>query len=207
MVDLHDLTTGVAPCEAAGMTFPLAGTGIWNGSLRYGDPAKRPSRRRTGGARLHARCGFPTSVATCSPPSPTCSGRRRRNHRHRDPQPLDAHARGDGGPARGADRRARPRFLVGVGVSHGPLIDIVKEAGTYRSPRQMREYLDGLDAATPPLADGAIGCWPRSGRRCWSGPDAAGRGPPVPRHPGAHRDGPRRPRPGPLVAPEQARRA
>jgi probable F420-dependent oxidoreductase len=43
------------------------------------------------------------------------------------------------------------RFLVGIGVSHAPLIDMA-EAGRYRQPlARMREYLDGLDAAAPPL--------------------------------------------------------
>jgi probable F420-dependent oxidoreductase len=45
------------------------------------------------------------------------------------------------------------RFLVGIGVSHGPFIDRVKEPGTYQRPlAQMAAYLDGLDAADPPLA-------------------------------------------------------
>ncbi|MDQ2678246.1 MAG: LLM class F420-dependent oxidoreductase [Actinomycetota bacterium] len=44
------------------------------------------------------------------------------------------------------------RFLVGIGVSHQPLIDMA-EAGKYRKPlTRMREYLDGLDAAPTPLA-------------------------------------------------------
>ncbi len=46
------------------------------------------------------------------------------------------------------------RFLVGIGVSHGPLIDNVKEAGTYAKPlAKTREYLDELDAASPRLPD------------------------------------------------------
>lgn len=43
------------------------------------------------------------------------------------------------------------RFVLGVGVSHGPLID--KTGMTYDKPlERMREYLDGMDAApvTPP---------------------------------------------------------
>ncbi len=44
-----------------------------------------------------------------------------------------------------------PRFLVGIGVSHGPFIDLI-EAGRYQRPlSKMREYLDGLDAAPEPL--------------------------------------------------------
>jgi probable F420-dependent oxidoreductase len=43
------------------------------------------------------------------------------------------------------------RFLVGIGVSHAPLIDRA-EAGRYSKPMtRMREFLDGLDAAPAPL--------------------------------------------------------
>lgn len=43
------------------------------------------------------------------------------------------------------------RLLIGIGVSHAPLIDR-KEPGTYTKPlQQMRDYLDGLDAADPAL--------------------------------------------------------
>jgi probable F420-dependent oxidoreductase len=45
------------------------------------------------------------------------------------------------------------RFLVGIGVSHAPLIDAVNaEAGHYRRPlARTAEYLDGLDDAPDPL--------------------------------------------------------
>ena len=45
------------------------------------------------------------------------------------------------------------RFLVGIGVSHGAFIDRVKEPGAYQRPlATMSAFLDGLDAADPPLA-------------------------------------------------------
>jgi len=41
------------------------------------------------------------------------------------------------------------RFLMGIGVSHAPLIDS-REPGRYRRPlTAMRSFLDGLDAASP----------------------------------------------------------
>jgi probable F420-dependent oxidoreductase len=47
------------------------------------------------------------------------------------------------------------RALSGLGVSHAPLIDR-DEPGRYAKPYQkMVEYLDGLDAAEPPLPSGA----------------------------------------------------
>jgi probable F420-dependent oxidoreductase len=43
------------------------------------------------------------------------------------------------------------RFLVGIGVSHAPLID-AQEPGRYRKPLgAMASFLDGLDAAPRPL--------------------------------------------------------
>ena len=44
------------------------------------------------------------------------------------------------------------RFLVGIGVSHQPLIDM-KNPGRYKRPLSaMASYLDGLDSADPPLS-------------------------------------------------------
>jgi probable F420-dependent oxidoreductase len=46
-----------------------------------------------------------------------------------------------------------PRFLCGIGVSHGPLIDRKLEAGTYQQPMaHTRAFLDALDVAVVPLA-------------------------------------------------------
>jgi probable F420-dependent oxidoreductase len=44
------------------------------------------------------------------------------------------------------------RFLLGIGVSHAPLVDSVESPGTYRRPvAAVRRYLDALDAADPPV--------------------------------------------------------
>jgi probable F420-dependent oxidoreductase len=43
------------------------------------------------------------------------------------------------------------RFLLGLGISHAPLVDS-REPGRYRKPlTKMRSYLDELDAADPPV--------------------------------------------------------
>ncbi|MFV2173085.1 LLM class F420-dependent oxidoreductase [Actinomadura sp. LOL_016] len=43
------------------------------------------------------------------------------------------------------------RFMMGIGVSHAPLVD-AKEAGRYRRPlAAMSAFLDGLDGARPPV--------------------------------------------------------
>jgi probable F420-dependent oxidoreductase len=47
------------------------------------------------------------------------------------------------------------RLLCGIGVSHRPFIDRVNEAGTYQKPvEKVAAFLDGLDAADPPLSPG-----------------------------------------------------
>lgn len=48
------------------------------------------------------------------------------------------------------EHRYDGRFLLGLGVSHAPLVD-PDGTGLYRKPlAKMRSYLDELDAATPP---------------------------------------------------------
>jgi probable F420-dependent oxidoreductase len=43
------------------------------------------------------------------------------------------------------------RFLLGLGIGHAPSVN-AKQPGLYRKPySKMREYLDQLDAATPPV--------------------------------------------------------
>ncbi len=69
------------------------------------------------------------------------------------------------------DRHGR-RLLVGIGVSHAPLVEGVG-AGEYTKPlTRMREYLDGLDAAAPPWRSRTV-CSLRSVRRCWTSPATA----------------------------------
>jgi probable F420-dependent oxidoreductase len=44
------------------------------------------------------------------------------------------------------------RFLMGIGVSHAPAIDQMREPGTYRKPlAAMKAFLDELDRGTPPV--------------------------------------------------------
>ena len=156
----------------------LTGTGIWSGNLRYGDAARgRPSWRPSW------RAGLRRAVDP--------GRRRRRVH------PLDNLLRATSSvtiatgilnvwmhtPEETAAEHARltaahgDRFLCGLGISHRPLIDRVNEPGTYAKPIEtMSTYLDGLDAASTPLAP-ATGSSPRSARRCWSWPAP---GPPAP---------------------------
>jgi probable F420-dependent oxidoreductase len=134
------------------MTFPLTGTGIWSAPLRYGDPGQAAECAAeleelgytalwlpdVGGdvfgsvANLLAATTT-TVVATgilnmwLHEPADTAAQHARLTAEHGD------------------------RFLVGIGVSHQPFIDMA-EAGRYQRPlAHMRTFLDGLDAAETPV--------------------------------------------------------
>ncbi len=136
------------------MAHALTGTGIWSAALRYGDPAVAADAatelEEQGwsalwipdvGGDLFGAVGnllgatTTTTVATgilnlwMHPAEETAA----QYHSF-----VAEHGR---------------RFLVGIGVSHAPLIDAVNaEAGHYRRPlARTAAYLDGLDAASPPL--------------------------------------------------------
>jgi probable F420-dependent oxidoreductase len=61
-------------------------------------------------------------------------------------------------PAETADAHASlsaahgDRFLLGIGVSHAPVVDAAADPGRYRKPlAAMAAFLDGLDQAEPPV--------------------------------------------------------
>ncbi len=136
------------PC----MTYELSGTGIWSSALRYGDlgPAAEAAVELQAlgytavwlpdiGGDLYTPLAnalaatdtltVATGILNIWMHEPADVGERRR-------QLVDEHG---------------PRLLLGLGVSHAPLIDMA-EAGRYSKPlSKMREYLDGLDAAPDPV--------------------------------------------------------
>ena len=131
---------------------PMAGTGIWSGALRYGDPGQIADAASeledlgysalwvpdVGGdlfAAVEVLLGATRSVTIATgilnlwmhTPEETAARHARMSTEHGD------------------------RFLVGIGVSHAPLID-AGQPGRYGRPlAAMAEYLDGLDAAAQPL--------------------------------------------------------
>jgi probable F420-dependent oxidoreductase len=132
------------------VTYVLTGTGVWSAALRYGDPgasaeaaAELESLGYSAlwipdiGGEVFAAVGnlmAATTTATVATgilnlwmhsPAETAAGY--------------THLVGHYGR----------RFLMGIGVSHGVLIDM-KEPGRYRQPLARTEaYLDGLDAESP----------------------------------------------------------
>jgi probable F420-dependent oxidoreductase len=137
------------------MSYPLAGTGVWNGSLRYGDPGESAAAAAELESLGYSALWIPdiggevfaavenllaaTSTATIATGILNLWMHTALETAQRYAALTAEHGR---------------RFLVGIGVSHAPLIDNVKEAGTYARPlAQTRQFLDELDAATPRLPD------------------------------------------------------
>lgn len=133
----------------------LHGTGIWSAALRYGDPAAAADAaaelEEQGwsalwipdvGGDLFASVGNllgATSTVTVATGILNLWMREAAETAQRHHDFVAEHG---------------PRFLVGIGVSHAPLIDAA-EPGRYRRPlARTAEYLDGLDAAEHPLAPG-----------------------------------------------------
>lgn len=138
------------------MTYPLAGTGIWSSALRYGDPAAAAAAGAeleelgyralwvpdVGGDVFGAVANLLGATSTATIATGILN-----LWMHTAAETAERHA------ALTAEHGRR--FLVGIGVSHAPLIDRVKEVGAYQKPlAQMGDFLDGLDAADPPLAAG-----------------------------------------------------
>lgn len=135
-------------------TNDLGRTGVWSGDLRYGDPAAASDAAAeleglgystlwipdVGGdlwAPLDALLGATTTAVVATGIL---------NLWMHDPEETAAKH------AELTDKHG-PRFMCGIGVSHQPLVDAVKEAGAYTKPvAKTREYLDALDAAPAPLA-------------------------------------------------------
>ena len=63
------------------------------------------------------------------------------------------------------------RFLLGLGVSHVPLVEQLRGHRYEKPVATMRAYLDAMDQAPyirPPCDESPRACWRHWGRRCWS---------------------------------------
>src|SRR5947208_2621138 len=131
----------VVPQRAHGLT----GTGVWSAALRYGDPAEAAEAAAELEGLGYAAAWVPdiggdvfASVERLMAATSTMTiATGILNLWMHDADETGAeHARLVA--AHGA------RFLVGIGVSHAPLIDMA-EPGRYQQPlTRMRAYLDGL---------------------------------------------------------------
>jgi probable F420-dependent oxidoreductase len=136
----------------AAMAFHITGTGIWSPALRYGDPAVAADLAAeleglgynalwipdVGGDVFGAVENLLAATKTATIATGILN-----LWMHEPEETAAQHAR--------LSSVYEGRFLVGIGVSHAPLIDAA-EAGRYRKPlARIREFLDGLDAAPTPL--------------------------------------------------------
>ena len=135
------------------MTTTIGRTGIWSGSLRYGDQG----RAKEAAAELES-LGYqtlwipdvggdlwtPLANLLQATTTATIATGILNLWMHEPEETAAKHAElvaahGD-------------RFMCGIGISHQPFIDMVNSPGTYAKPlARMRAYLDGLDAAPTPL--------------------------------------------------------
>src|SRR3954468_1555632 len=134
------------------VTVPITGTGIWSPALRYGDSAAAADLAAeleglgysalwvpdVGGDVFGAVENLLAATKTATIATGILN-----LWMHEPEETAAEHAR--------LTSVYERRFLVGIGVSHAPLID-ASEPGRYRKPlARTREFLDGLDAARTPL--------------------------------------------------------
>jgi probable F420-dependent oxidoreductase len=133
----------------------LTGTGIWSPGLRYGDAGEVVEAAGELEELGYTAMWFPDVGGDLFGAVERLLGATKTATVATGILNLWMHAAGETAAfhASMADRYGT-RFLVGIGVSHQPLIDS-KEPGRYRKPLSaMASYLDGLDAADPPLPAG-----------------------------------------------------
>ena len=136
------------------MTTRLTGTGIWSSTLRYGDPGEAAALAAELEELGYSALWFPDIGGDVFGPLGNLLGATSTATIATGILNVWMHT-----PEEAAAQHASltaehgPRFLCGIGISHRPLIDNVKAAGTYQKPIEtMAAFLDGLDAAEPRLA-------------------------------------------------------
>lgn len=130
----------------------LTGTGVWSHHLRYGDPGEAADAA----AELEELGFTAVWIPDVGGPLFDAVGQllsaTRRAVVATGILNLWMHAPGDAAASYASLTAAHgDRFLMGIGVSHAPLID-ANEPGRYRKPlTAMTAFLDGLGTADPPV--------------------------------------------------------
>ncbi|GAA3713715.1 LLM class F420-dependent oxidoreductase [Gordonia hankookensis] len=132
----------------------LNGVGIWSSPLRYGDPAEAADAASeldelgftalwipdVGGPVLDSVANLLGATSNVVVATGILN-----MWMHEPHDVAEAHAR--------LTAEYGPRFLLGLGISHAPLID-AQEAGRYRKPlATTKAFLDGLDGAEKPVPE------------------------------------------------------
>jgi len=137
-------------------TYALSGTGIWSAMLRFGDPSEVAELAAELEGLGYSALWIPDTGGDVWTPLTNLLAATRSVTIATGILNIWMHS-----PEEAAEQHAAltaqhgHRFLCGIGVSHRPFIDHVNEPGTYQKPvAKVAEFLDGLDAAQPPLARG-----------------------------------------------------
>lgn len=135
-----------------GLMRTIAGTGIWNGTLRYGDPGAIAEAAAELEELGYSALWIPDAGGDVFASVELLLESTRRTTIATGILNLWMHSPQDTAEAFTRLTTAfGERFLVGIGVSHAALID-AHESGPYRRPLDaMTRFLDGLDATSPPL--------------------------------------------------------
>src|SRR5581483_94674 len=131
----------------------LAGTGVWSGQLRFGDRGERTAAAVELEALGYSAIWLPGGIGGAV--FDDCRALLEVTERvplatgilnvwmHTPEETAAGHA--------GLTRDFPGRFLLGLGISHAPLVDST-EPGRYDKPFDtMRAYLEALDEADPPV--------------------------------------------------------
>lgn len=136
------------------MTTRLTGTGIWSSGLRYGDAGEAAALAAELEGMGYSALWIPDVGGDLFGALSNLLGATKTTTIATGILNLWMHT-----PEETAAQHAAltaqhgPRFLCGIGISHQPFIDHVKEPGAYQKPlATTAAYLDGLDRAETPLA-------------------------------------------------------
>jgi probable F420-dependent oxidoreductase len=132
----------------------LTGTGVWSGQLRFGDAGEKCEAATELEALGYSAIWLPggaggavfddcRALLEVTEHVPLATGILNL-WMHTPEETAAGHAEVTG---------AFPgRFLLGIGISHGPLLEMLGQADRYQKPlATTRAFLDDLDAATPPV--------------------------------------------------------
>ncbi|GBG40296.1 LLM class F420-dependent oxidoreductase [Mycobacterium montefiorense] len=130
----------------------LAGVGIWSSQLRYGDPAESADAAAELDELGFKALWIPDVGGQVFDAIARLLGATKSTVIATGILNLWMHSPGDVAESYAALTGEHPdRFLLGIGVSHAPLID-ADEPGRYRKPlAATAAFLDGLDAAPEPV--------------------------------------------------------
>jgi probable F420-dependent oxidoreductase len=133
----------------------LSGTGIWSRDLRYGDRAEAAEAAGELEALGYGALWIPDIGGDLFAAAGNLLAATQRVTVATGILNLWMHAAADAARQFHAlEREHGKRLLLGIGVGHARSVDRVHEPGTYQRPvEHVEAFLDGLDAADPPVPE------------------------------------------------------